>query len=86
MNTTILLGVIQPAGLLAMRIFGTIALVGFATIGSVIYRRRHQLFDRDPDVLNDTPGVRHIRLELVTIVWSAIMLALLGVLVEVWRA
>lgn len=86
MNTAILLGVIQAAGILAMRIFGTIAVVGFVAIGLLIYRQRHQLFDRDPEVLNDTPGVRHIRVELVTIIWSAIMLALLGVLFEVWRA
>jgi hypothetical protein len=86
MHTAILLGVIQAGGVLALRIFGTIALLGFAASGVLIYRRRHQLFDRDPEVLNDTPAVRHIQVEAVVIVWGAIMMALLGVLYEVWRA
>jgi hypothetical protein len=86
MHTDILLGVIQAGGVLALRIFGTIALLGFMAGGVLIFRRRHQLFDRDPEVLDDTPAVRHIRVEAVVIVWGAIMLALLTVLYEVWRA
>jgi len=86
MHTIILVGVIQAGGVLALRIFGTIAFFGFAASGVLIYRRRRQFFDRDPEVLNDTPAVRHIRVEAVVIAWGAIMVALLGVLYEVWRA
>ena len=86
MHTTILLGVIQAGGVLALRIFGTLAVLGFAAAGVLIYRKRHQLFDRDPEVLNDTSAVRHIRVEAVLIVWGAVMAALLGVLYEAWRA
>jgi hypothetical protein len=86
MNITILLGVIQASALPVLRIFGIIAVLIFATGGVVIFRKRHQFFDRDPEVLNDTPAVRHIRLEAVVIVWGAIMTALLTVLYEVWRA
>jgi amino acid transporter len=86
MNTTVLLAVIEPAGVFALRIFATISVLTFAALGVAIYRRRHQLFDRDPEVTNDTPAARHIRLEAVAVVWSGVMLALLGVLFEVWRA
>jgi len=44
------------------------------------------LFDRDPEVISDTPAARHVRVEAVAIVWTGVMLALLGVLFEVWRA
>lgn len=84
-ETGILLGVIQPGGLFTLRIFATVALLGFATVGTAIYRRRQQLFDRDPEVLNDTPAARHVRLEAVLIVWAGVMLALVGVVIELWR-
>ena len=86
MNITVLLAVMQPAGLFSLRIFATIAALTFAAIGVVIYRRRHQLFDRDPEVISDTPAARHVRVEAVAIVWTGVMLALLGVLFEVCRA
>jgi amino acid transporter len=86
MNIPVLLAVIQPAGLFSLRIFATIAALTFAAIGVAIYRRRHQLFDRDPEVINDTPAARHVRVEAVAIVWTGVMLALLGVLFEVWHA
>jgi amino acid transporter len=86
MNITILLAVIQPAGVFALRFFATVAALTFAAIGVAIYRRRHHLFDRDPEVISDTPAARHVRVEAVAIVWTGVMLALLGVLLEVWRA
>ena len=85
-ETASLLGVIQPGGIFMLRIFGTLALLGFVAIGVAIYQRRHQLFDRDAEVLNDTPAARHVRLEAVLIVWAGVMLALLGVVIELWRA
>jgi hypothetical protein len=85
-ETAVLLGVIQPGGVFMLRIFATLALLGFAAAGVAIYRGRHQLFDRDPEVLNDTSAARHMRLEAVMIVWGGVLLALLGVVIEVWRA
>ena len=84
-ETAILVGVIQPDEIFTLRIFGIVALLGFAAIGVAIYQRRHQLFDCDAEVLNDTPGARHVRLEAVVIVWSGVMLALLGVVITLWR-
>ena len=84
-ETAILVGVIQPDEIFTLRIFGVVALLGFAAIGVAIYQRRHQLFDRDAEVLNDTPAARHVRLEAVVIVWSGVMLALLGVVITLWR-
>jgi amino acid transporter len=83
-ETAILVGVIQPDEIFTLRIFGIVALFCFIAIGVAIYRRRHQLFDRDTEVLNDTPAARHMRLEAVLIVWSAVMLALLGVVMTLW--
>ena len=86
-ETGILLGAIQPGGVFTLRILATVALLGFVTVGIAIYRRRQQLFDRDLEVLNDTPAAaRHVRPEAVLIVWAGVMLALLGVVIELWRA
>jgi hypothetical protein len=54
--------------------------------GVLIFRRRHQLFDRDPNVENDVPVVRHNREEEILFVWSGLMLVLLSILYQVWSA
>lgn len=84
MEAAVRLAIIQPGEIVTLRIFGVVALLCFAAIGAVIYRRRHKLFDRDVEVLNDTPAARHVRLEAVLIVWTAVMLALLGVVMSLW--
>ena len=84
MNTFALLFAVQPAGLPALRIAFTIALLLAVGAGIFIYRRRDQLFGRDPEVVNDTPGVRHNRLEEILLVWGALTLAVLGVLYQLW--
>ena len=61
MNTFAFLLAIQPAGVPALRIGFTIALLLALGAGVFIYRRRDQLFGRDPEVVNDTPVVRHNR-------------------------
>jgi len=76
------LAIIQPGEIVTLRIFGLVALFCFAAIGAIIYQRRHKLFDRDVEVLNDTPAARHVRVEAVLIVWIAVMLALLGVVIS----
>jgi hypothetical protein len=54
--------------------------------GIFIFRRRHQFFDCDPNVENDVPVVRHNREEAIIFVWSGLMLVLLSILYQVWRA
>jgi len=85
MNTCVLvLGVIESAGKSALRIGFTIPLLLLMGSGVFIYRRRDQLFGRDPAVMNDTPVVRHNRLEGVVFVLGGLTLAVLGVLYQLW--
>jgi len=44
------------------------------------------VFDRDPDVENDVPVVRHNREEEIILVWSGMTLVLLFILYQVWSA
>jgi len=85
MNTcALLLGVIESAGKPALRIGFTIPLVLLMGAGVFIYRRRDQLFGRDPEVVNDTPVVRHNRLEEIVFVLGGLALAVLSVLYQLW--
>jgi hypothetical protein len=63
MNTFASLLAIEPAGVAVLRIAFTIALLLSLGTGVFIYRRRDRLLDCDPEVVNDTPVVRHNRLE-----------------------
>ena len=85
MNTGVLLfGVIESAGKPALRIGFTIPLLLLIGAGVFIYRRRDQLFGRDPEVVNDTPVVRHNRLEGIVFVLGGLTLAVLSVLYQLW--
>ena len=83
-----LFATIDAAGLPALRIISIIAVLTFAGAGVWIYRRRHQLFDRDPELAEyqDGAGVRHIRVELVLIIWGVLMLVTLAMLCAIWSA
>jgi hypothetical protein len=77
---------IEQAGVPALRIAFTIAVIVFLLGGISIFRRRHQFFDRDPDVDNDVPVVRRNREEAIMFVWGGLTLVLLYVLDQVWSA
>ena len=83
-----LFAILEPAGLPALRVISIIAALIFAGIGVYIYRRRQQLFDRDPEISQgqDGPAPRHVRLELVLIVWGALMVVMLATLYGIWSA
>jgi hypothetical protein len=83
--TSTLAAGIEAAGLPALRIAFTLALVGFAAIGVFIFRRRHLFFDRDPEVGNDLAVVRHMRMENIIFVWGAVTILLFCICVDVWR-
>jgi hypothetical protein len=85
-NGSLVIAVIEQAGVPALRIAFTIAVIIFLFGGYLIFRRRHQFFDRDPSVENDVPVVRHNRLEEILIVWGALTLVLISLLYQVWRA
>jgi hypothetical protein len=85
-TSPLILAVIEQAGLPALRIAFSIAAIFFLYGGVFIFRRRHQFFDRDPSVANDVRVVRHIRLEVVLFIWSALTLVLLSIVYQVWSA
>src|ERR1700747_1305514 len=76
MNTLIsdqiiaLIAVIEQTGLPALRMAFTLAVIIFLIGGILILRKRRQFFDRDPNVENDVPVVRHNRMEEILFVWS----------------
>jgi hypothetical protein len=83
-TSSLMIAAIEQAGVPALRVAFTLAVIVFLLGGIFIFRRRHQFFDRDPDVENDGPVVRHNREEMIIIVGSALMLALVGILYQVW--
>jgi hypothetical protein len=85
-SSYLMIAVIQQAGVPALRVALTVAVIIFLFGGIIIFRRRHQLFDRDPNVENDVPAVRHNREEEILFVWSGLMLVLIAILYQVWRA
>ena len=83
-NTSLVIAVIEQAGVPALRIGFTLAVIVFLFAGAVIWRRRHQFFDRDPNVEDDVPVIRRNREEAILFVWSGLMLVLLSILYQVW--
>ncbi len=77
---------IEQTGIPALRIVFSVALLGFLCGGILIFRKRHQFFDRDPNVENDVPVVRHNREEVILSVWTALTLVLIYLLFQVWSA
>ena len=88
MLTNYVFATLNLAALPALRVISVIAVAVFVSLGAYIYRRRHQLFDRDTELAEyqDGHGVRHIRVELILIVWTALTIVLLGLLFEIWSA
>ena len=85
-QVTPLIGVIEQAGVPALRIAFTIAVIIFLIGGILIFRSRHRFFDRDPNVENDVPVVRHNRMEEILFVWGGLTLVWIAILYQVWRA
>ena len=58
-NSFPLIAVIEQAGVPALRVGFSLAVIIFLLAGVFIFRRRHQFFDRDSNLKNDVPVVRH---------------------------
>jgi hypothetical protein len=85
-SNSLMTAVIEQAGVPALRVGFTLAVIFFLLAGIFIWRSRHQFFDRDPNVENDVPVVRHNREEAIIFVWSGMMLVLICILYQVWSA
>jgi hypothetical protein len=85
-NFFLVMAVIEQAGVPALRVAFTGAVLIFLSAGVFLWRRRHQFFDRDPNVENDVPVVRHNREEVILFVWGGITLVLLSIVYQVWSA
>src|SRR5437667_5899008 len=73
---TSFIAMIQHAGVPALRIAFTIAVLAMSGVGLYTFQKRHQLFDQDPEVDTDTAVARHNRIEEVIFVYARMMLLL----------
>ena len=73
---TSFIAMIQHAGAPVLRIAFTIALLAMSGVGLYTFQKRHQLFDRDPEVDTDTAVARHNRIEEVIFVYARMLLLL----------
>jgi hypothetical protein len=85
-SNSLMTAVIEQAGVPTLRVGFTLAVIFFLLAGIFVWRSRHQFFDRDPNVENDVPVVRHNREEAIIFVWSGMMLVLICILYQVWSA
>jgi hypothetical protein len=81
-----MLALINPAALPALRIAATFFFLLYLAGGAYVFRNRHRFFDRDPNVDNDIPAIRHIRVEVVLIPWLVITTLILILLISFWLA
>ena len=88
MTTSIynMLALINPAALPALRIAATFFFLLYLAGGAYVFRNRHRFFDRDPNVDNDIPAGRHVRVEVVLIPWLVITTLILILLISFWVA
>jgi amino acid transporter len=81
-----MLALISPEALPALRIAATFFFLLYLAGGAYIFRNRHRFFDRDPNLDNDVPAVRHVRVEVVLIPWLVITTLILILLISFWLA
>jgi len=86
MNSSLVVALIEQAGVPALHVEFTLAVILFLLAAVFIWRRRDRFFDRDANVENDVLAVGHNRDEAIIFVGSALMLVLLAILYQVWSA
>ena len=80
-----MLALINPVALPALPIAGTFFLIINLLGMADVFRNRHRFFDQDPDVSEDPPAARKLRVEVILIPWFALTMYLLGLLIQLWR-
>ena len=81
-----MLAAIDPVALPALRIAATVFFFLYLAGGAYVFRHRHRFFDRDPNVDNDIPAVRKVRIEVVAIPWLVLTTLILVLLISFWLA
>ena len=81
-----MLALINPTALPALRIAATFFFIIYLLGGAYFFHNRHRFFDRDPNVDNDIPAVRKIRVEVVMIPWFVLTTLVLILLISFWLA
>ena len=79
-----MLALINPVVLPALRIAATFFFIIYLLFGAYIFRNRHRFFDRDPNVDNDIPAARRVRVEVVLIPWLVLTTLLIILLISLW--
>ncbi len=79
-----MLALINPEVLPALRIAGTFFLLINILAFIYIFRNRHRFFGGDPNVSDDIPAVRKLRVEVVLIPWSVLTTLLVILLIYLW--
>jgi hypothetical protein len=74
----------DPQALAALRVAATFFFIVNLLGGAYIFRNRHRFFDRDPNVDNDIPAVRRIRVEVIMIPWLILTTLVLILLITFW--
>jgi hypothetical protein len=81
-----MLEAINPVALPALRIAATFFLIVNIVSGTYIFRNRHRFFDRDPNVDDDIPAMRKLRVEVVMLPWLTLTTLLFILLIYLWIA
>lgn len=83
-TTGILIALINPTALPALRIAGGMVLIIYLLAGAYLFRRRRQLFGRDPQVEQDIEAARHTRVAVVLIPWLGVTTVLFVEWLGLW--
>jgi hypothetical protein len=81
-----MLAEINPVALPALRFAGTFFIIINILAMIYVFRNRHRFFDRDPNVDNDIPAVRRLRVEVIMIPWLILTTLLSVLLISFWLA
>jgi len=81
-----MLALINPTALPALRIAATFFFIINLLGGAYIFLNRHRFFDRDPNVDNDIPAMRKLRVEVVMVPWFVLTTLILILLIKFWLA
>ena len=84
MNKEILIGVIDPAALPALRIAGGMFLIINLLAGAWAWRHRRQLFGPDTTATGDQSATRQLQVLVLGIPWLFLTFRLLSAWVETW--